>query len=84
MEKILPVSELRSYNQTLSGVQPGNEVVLTKNGHAKYVVSDFAEFQRMKATLSLFSEIQKGVQSVKEEKPMTIEELRNRSRPNRL
>lgn len=80
MEKILPVSDLRSYNQTLSDVKPGNEVILTKNGHAKYVVSDFDEFQRMKATLELFGEIQKGIQSISNEKTLSIDELRNRKR----
>lgn len=83
MESIVPVSDLRSYNQTLSEVKPGNEVILTKNGHAKYVVSDYEEYQRMKATVELFEEIHKGIQSMKNEVPMTLDQLRSRNRPHR-
>lgn len=81
MANIVPVSDLRSYNQTLAEVKPGNEVILTKNGHAKYVVSDYTEYKRMQATISLFSEIQKGIQSLNNEPPMSVEELRNRKLP---
>lgn len=80
MERIVPVSDLRSYNQTLSGVKPGSEVVLTKNGHAKYVVSDFDEYQRMKATLNLFTEIQKGIQSMENEPKLSLSELKKRKK----
>ena len=41
MENIVPVSDMRSYNQTLANVKVGQEVILTKNGRAKYVVSDY-------------------------------------------
>lgn len=83
MENILPVSDLRSYNQTLKDVKKGQQVILTKNGHPQYVVSDFDEWQKMTATIELFSELQKGVQSFQNETPMTMEQLRNRPRPNR-
>ena len=80
MGNILPVSDLRSYSQTLSEVKAGSEVILTKNGHAKYVVSDYEEFQRVKATIELFGEIQKGVQSFNNEDTIGIDELRARKR----
>ena len=41
MGNIIPVSDMRSYNQALANVKAGQEVILTKNGRAKYVVSDF-------------------------------------------
>lgn len=75
MEHILPVSDLRFYNQSLSPVHEGSQVILTKNGRSKYVVADFEEWTKMKATLQLFSEIQKGVQSMENEPIMTIDEL---------
>ena len=35
MENVVPVSEMRYYNQTLSDVSQGSQVILTKNGTAK-------------------------------------------------
>lgn len=83
MENIVPVSDMRSYNQTLADVKPGQEVILTKNGRAKYVVVDYEEYQKMKATLSLFAELQKGTDSLETEESLTIDQLRNRVRPQR-
>lgn len=77
MDNIVPVSDLRSYNQTLSEVQEGQHVVLTKNGYAKYVVTDFEEWQKMKATIDLFSELQKGVQSYKIESALSLDDLKS-------
>ncbi|MFD1902603.1 prevent-host-death protein [Enterococcus termitis] len=82
MENILPVSDLRFYNQTLNDVKDGQHVVLTKNGRAKYVVSDFAEWQKMNATLELFSEVQKGVTSHMTEKSMSLDEFKTNIRNN--
>lgn len=81
MTNILPVSDLRSYNQSLKDVKMGHQVILTKNGHARYVVSDYEGWQKMKATIELFSELQKGVQSFRNETPLTLEQLRNRPWP---
>lgn len=78
MEKIVPVSDMRSYNKTLENLQAGDQVILTKNGHAKYVVSDFKEFQEMKATLELFDEINKGSMSLKDEGSLSLDELKRR------
>ena len=82
MENILPVSDLRFYNQTLSAVKDGQHVVLTKNGRAKYVVSDFAEWQKMNATLELFSELQKGITSHITEENISLDDLKVRIRNN--
>lgn len=78
MENIVPVSDMRSYNQTLANVEAGHEVILTKNGRAKYVVSDFEEYQKMKATLTLFEELYKGKQALKDEGAISIEQLKAR------
>ncbi|MDR2976050.1 MAG: prevent-host-death protein [Streptococcaceae bacterium] len=78
MEYILPVSDLRSYNQTLHEVNDGNQVILTKNGHAKYAVVDFEEWQRTKAEMELFTELQKGELSAKYEPLLTLEEVGER------
>ncbi|MDN6640997.1 MAG: type II toxin-antitoxin system prevent-host-death family antitoxin, partial [Tetragenococcus sp.] len=77
MDNVVPVSDLRSYNQTLREVQEGQHVVLTKNGYAKYVVTDYEEWKKMKATIDLFSELQKGVQSHKTEATLSLDELKS-------
>ncbi|MDT2600026.1 type II toxin-antitoxin system prevent-host-death family antitoxin [Enterococcus hulanensis] len=78
MENIVPVSDMRSYNQALANVEAGHEVILTKNGRAKYVVSDFEEYQKMKATLTLFEELHKGKQALKDEGAISLNELKAR------
>ena len=76
MENIAPVSDLRNYNQTLQSVADGQYVVLTKNGRPKYVVADYEEFEKMHATIELFTELQKGVRSFDEEAPLSLEQLK--------
>ena len=78
MENIIPVSDMRSYNQVLANVKAGQEVILTKNGRARYVVSDFEEYQKMKATLTLFEELHNGKQALKEEGHLTLDQLKAR------
>lgn len=68
MENIVPVSEMRYYNQTLSDVSQGSQVILTKNGTAKYAVVDFREWEKIKATVRLLEELQQGYHSLKAEK----------------
>lgn len=80
MENILPVSDLRFYNQTLASVENGTQVILTKNGKAKYVVTDFDEWQEMKATLALFTELNKGIESYRSEERLSIEDLSKKFR----
>ncbi|MCL1990751.1 MAG: type II toxin-antitoxin system Phd/YefM family antitoxin [Defluviitaleaceae bacterium] len=75
MQNIIPISDMRFYNESLSKVAVGSEVVLTKNGKAKYTVVDFEEWEQTKATLELLKEIQKGVNSFKNKPTHTIEDF---------
>ncbi|GBD68293.1 type II toxin-antitoxin system prevent-host-death family antitoxin [Tetragenococcus halophilus] len=77
MNNVIPISDLISYNQILSKVQEGNPIILTKNGSAKYVVTDFTEWQEMKETIDLFSELQKGAHSHKEESTLSLDQLKS-------
>ena len=77
MENIVPVSDMRYYNQTLSDVTVGSQVILTRNGKAEYAVVDIEEWRRTKATLRLFEERQKGYRSLANEKTYTPDELAN-------
>ena len=60
MPAIMPVSNLRSYTEVLEGVRPGSPVFLTKNGHGRYAILDMADYDRMAAEQTLFSELRRG------------------------
>lgn len=60
MPAILPVSALRSYTEVLDDVQPGSPVFLTKNGHGRYAILDMADYDRLVAERTLFSELERG------------------------
>ena len=49
MPNILPVSDLRNYNEVLKNCQVGEPVFLTKNGRGKFVVMDMEDYEREKA-----------------------------------
>jgi prevent-host-death family protein len=67
MENIVPVSEMRYYNQILRDVNQGSQVILTTNGRAKYAVIDVDEWRKTQATIQLLEELQKGYTSLKNE-----------------
>ena len=66
MPSIKPVSDLRNYTEVLRDVDGGEPVFLTKNGRGRYVIIDMAEYEKINATLKLFSELEKGEQSARE------------------
>ncbi|HEA4103868.1 TPA: type II toxin-antitoxin system prevent-host-death family antitoxin [Enterococcus faecium] len=78
MENIMPVSDMRYYNQKLSDVSVGSQVILTRNGTAAYAVVDIEEWRKIQATLRLFEELHKGYQSLANEKSYTPDELAER------
>ena len=63
MPCILPVSDLRNYNEVLQNVTEDSPVFLTKNGRGCYVVIDIKEYERMVAALKLQKELTEGEQS---------------------
>ncbi|GAB2024385.1 type II toxin-antitoxin system Phd/YefM family antitoxin [Lactovum odontotermitis] len=73
--KSAPVSDLRNYTSITHEVHEGSPVYLTKNGKEKYALVDIDEWQKMKATLALFTEIQKGVLSLEQEGALTFDEF---------
>ena len=46
MASILPVSDLRNYNEVLKNCQIGEPVFLTKNGRGRFVVMDIEDYER--------------------------------------
>jgi len=66
MPKIKPVSDLRNYNEVLRDVTIKEPVFLTKNGRGRYALMDIQDYEHMRATIRLFSELSKGERSAQE------------------
>ncbi len=56
MPNILPVSDLRNYNEVLKNCQVGEPVFLTKMAGERFVVMDIEDYERDKAEKKLFRE----------------------------
>lgn len=67
MSNIMPISDLRNYNEVLKACQNESPVFLTKKGRGKYVLLDIAEYEKMKATLKLLANLEEGEKSAREE-----------------
>lgn len=67
MSNIMPVTELRNYNKVLKNCQPGSPVLLTKNGRDRYAILDVADYDKLKASIKLISNLEEGEKSAREE-----------------
>ena len=65
MPNILPVSDLRNYNEVLKNCQVGEPVFLTKNGRGRFVVMDIEDYERDKAEKKLLEKLQEAEAAVK-------------------
>ena len=61
MANILPVSDLRNYNEVLKNCHKGEPVYLTKNGRGRFVVMDFEDYERDRAEKKLLMKLQEAV-----------------------
>ncbi|AYO30888.1 MAG: hypothetical protein PWR06_1438 [Thermoanaerobacteraceae bacterium] len=75
MPNIKPISDLRNYNEVLRDIAIGEPVFLTKNGRGKYAIVDIKEYEKLKASLKLMSQLARGELAGKEKGWMTIEEV---------
>ncbi|EEG78903.1 type II toxin-antitoxin system Phd/YefM family antitoxin [Dethiobacter alkaliphilus] len=75
MPIIKPISDLRNYNEVLRDIAYGEPVFLTKNGRGKFVIIDIDEYEKLKASLKLLSQLAQGEQVAKEKGWMSIEEV---------
>jgi len=75
MPKIMPVSDLRNYNEVLKIVDIGQPVFLTKNGRGRYAVVDIREYEKTQATIKLMSNLAVGEQSAQEKGWRTADEV---------
>ena len=77
MPNILPVSDLRNYNEVLKKCQSGEPVFLTKNGRGRFVLLDIEDYERDKAEKKLLLKLQEAEEAVKnEESWLSLEELK--------
>ena len=75
MPNIKPISDLRNYTEVLKETSEGAPVFLTKNGRGEYVILDMKDYDKMKATLTLMSELEKGERSAREEGWLSANEV---------
>ena len=66
MANILPVSDLRNYNEVLKNCHKGAPVYLTKNGRGRFVVLDIEDYERDLAEKKLLKKLQEAEEAVKD------------------
>lgn len=77
MPNILPVSDLRNYNEVLKNCQAGEPVFLTKNGRGRFVVLDIEDYERERAEKKLLMKLQEAEEAVKDgEGWLSLDELK--------
>lgn len=74
MTNIVPISDLKNYSEVLSHCDDGSPVYLTKNGRGRYVVQSLVEYEKLQTTVKLLSELAKGVESIRSEGGLTVDE----------
>ena len=78
MSSILPVSDLRNYNEVLKNCQVGDPVFLTKNGRGRFVVLDIEDYEKERAEKKLLAKLQEAEEAVTDEKNcMSLDELKS-------
>lgn len=75
MPNIKPISDLRNYNEVLRDIAVGEPVYLTKNGRGKFAIVDINEYEKLRASLKLMSQLAQGELAGKEKGWLTIEEV---------
>jgi len=77
LSSVKAISDLKNYNDVLDNVAVGEPVFLTENGRERYALIDLQEYEKMRATISLLSELAKAEKSALEEGWCTIEEIKD-------
>ncbi|MFI3237541.1 MAG: type II toxin-antitoxin system prevent-host-death family antitoxin [Lachnospiraceae bacterium] len=78
MANILPVSDLRNYNEVLKNCQVGEPVFLTKNGRSKFVVLDIEDYEKHRVEKKLLLKLLEAEEAVVDKNNwMTMDELKS-------
>lgn len=64
MASILPISDLRNYNEVLKNCKVGEPVFLTKNGRGRFVVLDIEDYEKDRAEKKLLAKLQEAKETV--------------------
>ena len=75
MPTLLPVSDLKKYNEILKKCQPEEPVFLTKNGKKMFVLIDLEDYERDQAELRLLRKLEEANEA-REEGWLSLEELK--------
>ena len=70
----VPISELENYSEVLRRCDDGATVYLTQNGHAKYVINNIDEYNKLLATTKLLAKLCKGVEDVRAGRVHSVED----------
>ncbi len=77
MANILPVIDLKNYNEVLKNCRKGEPVFMTKNGRERFVVLDIEDYGREQAEKKLLVKLQEAEEAVKDGKGwMSMDELK--------
>lgn len=77
MANILPVIDLKNYNEVLKNCRKGEPVFLTKNGRERFVVLDIEDYGREQAEKKLLVKLQEAEEAVKDGKGwLSLDELK--------
>lgn len=78
MASILPVSDLRNYNELLKNCRTGELVFLTRNGRGRFVVLDIEDYERERAEKKILMKLQEAEEVVKDGNGwLSLEELKS-------
>ncbi len=75
MPNIKPISDLRNYTEVLKEATEGSPVFLTKNGRGEYVILNMAEYDHMRAVMTLMSKLEEGEESARREGWLSADEV---------
>lgn len=76
MPNTKPITALCKYSDLLIQISNGSSVILTRNGRCQYAILDNQEYENIKASLDLMSELSKGRKSGEEKGWLTSEDVK--------
>ena len=65
MPNILPVSDLRNYNEVLKNCKKGQPVFLTKNGRGRFVVIDINDYEKSLEAKKLMAKLKEAENAIR-------------------
>ncbi|WP_339278873.1 prevent-host-death protein [Paenibacillus sp. FSL W8-1187] len=75
MPIIKPISDLSNYKELLRDLAEDEPVFLTMDGHGRYVLLDIKEYEKLKASLQLMTELAEGERSGKTDGWMSLQDV---------